>query len=130
MRDYVYVGDVASANAIALEDPRTHFEAYNVGGPSPISALEYAHAVSDVVQPGLEPEVPGLYRFGDTRHAVSDSTKLKALGWRNTRSLTEVITEYAAWIEEAGLKHASTDIGMQKMRALGVVRQRDSSRLS
>jgi dTDP-L-rhamnose 4-epimerase len=123
MRDYVYVEDVARANALALEDPRTDFEAYNVGGAKATSALEYARAVSDVVRPGLEPEIPGLYRFGDTRHAVSDSSKLRALGWDNTKSLVDVIAEYAAWVDEAGFKDSSTDAGINQMLALGVIRR-------
>jgi dTDP-L-rhamnose 4-epimerase len=121
LRDYVYVEDVARANALAIEDPRTDFEAYNVGGTEPISALEYAQAVSNVVRPGLQPEIPGLYRFGDTRHAVSDSSKLRALGWRNTKALTEVIAEYASWIKEAGFKDVSTNAGIERMLTLGVI---------
>jgi dTDP-L-rhamnose 4-epimerase len=122
LRDYVYVEDVARANVLALEDPRTNFEAYNVGGTKPISALDYAIAVRNAVLPGLEPQVPGLYRFGDTRHAVSDSSKLRALGWCNTKTIPEVIAEYAAWIEEAGYEDSSSDAGLEQMRTLGVIR--------
>ena len=32
-----------------------------------------------------EPEVPGLYRFGDTRNACSHITKIKAFGWKPKR---------------------------------------------
>jgi dTDP-L-rhamnose 4-epimerase len=123
LRDYVYVEDVARANLLALEDPRTDFEAYNVGGDKPISALEYARIVTDIVRPGLEPEVPGYYRFGDPRHIVSDSSKLRALGWCNTKSVPEVVAEYAAWIQEARFKDTSSDAGIQRMLELGTIRQ-------
>ena len=123
LRDYVYVEDVARANLLALEDQRTNFEVYNVGGASPVSALEYAQIVSNKVRPGLEPELPGYYRFGDTRHVVSDSSKIRALGWRNTKSVSEIVGEYAAWLEEAGFKDTSTDVGIQRMLELGAIRQ-------
>lgn len=123
LRDYVYVEDVARANLLALEDQRTNFEVYNVGGDTPLSALEYARIVSDTVRPGLEPELPGYYRFGDTRHVVSDSSKLRLLGWRNTKSVSEIVGEYAAWLEEAGFKDTSTDVGIQRMLELGAIRQ-------
>ena len=69
MRDYVYVGDVARA-IIAIEDSRTDFEAYNVGGGDAISALEYAETVVRVLGANCRIEVPDIYRFGDTRRRV------------------------------------------------------------
>lgn len=128
LRDYVYAGDVARANVLALEDPRTDFEAYNVGGENPISALEYAGIVAGIVRPGVEPELPGYYRFGDTRHIVSDSSRLRPLGWRNTKRVPEVVTEYAEWIEAAGFKDTSTDEGIKRMLELGTVRKAVSLR--
>jgi dTDP-L-rhamnose 4-epimerase len=123
LRDYVYVEDVARANLLALEDSRTDFESYNVGGGDPISAVDYAGIVANVVGSGIEPELPGYYRFGDTRHIVSDSSKLRALGWRTTKTVPEVVAEYAAWIEASGFKDTSTDAGIQRMLELGTVRQ-------
>jgi dTDP-L-rhamnose 4-epimerase len=123
VRDYVYVEDVARANMLALNDPRTDFEAYNVGGQNQLSTLEYAQIVSDVVRPGLVPELPGFYRFGDTRHMVSDSTKLKELGWCNSKSVAETVAEYAAWIEEIGLSNSATDADIRRMLDLGVIRR-------
>jgi dTDP-L-rhamnose 4-epimerase len=123
LRDYVYVEDVAQANLLALDDPRTNFEVYNVGGERAISATEYAQIVRKIIRPDLEPELPGYYRFGDTRHIVSDSSKLRALGWRNTKSVPDIVVEYAAWIEEAGFKDTSTDAGIKQMLELGAIRQ-------
>jgi len=122
MRDYVYVEDVARANVLALQDPRTNFEAYNVGGDQHISALEYAQIVGDVTSSSLQPRIPGYYRFGDTRHMVSDSSKLRALGWCNTKSVTDVVEEYSTWVQEVGFKDTSTDAGIERMLDLGVIR--------
>ncbi len=45
----------------------------------------------------IRPEVPGQYRFGDTRHAFSDTAALQALGWRTSKTPQEVVDEYVAW---------------------------------
>jgi len=127
LRDYVYVEDVARANLIALEDSRTDFESYNVAGDKPTSALQYAQIVSQVLRPGLAVDIPGYYRFGDTRHIVSDSTKLRALGWHNTRSVADVVAEYAAWIEGVGITDTVTDSGIQHMLEIGTIRQARSA---
>jgi dTDP-L-rhamnose 4-epimerase len=121
-RDYVHVRDVAAANVLALEDARTDFEAYNVGGAEPTSVLEYADVVRQVVNPDACVSAPGYYRFGDTRHVVSDSGRLRALGWRQTRGVEDIVREYADWVEQAGLVDESTDRGLERMLSLGTVR--------
>jgi dTDP-L-rhamnose 4-epimerase len=97
VRDYVYVGDVARANLLTLEDPRADFEVYNVGGERSVTVLEYAELLSYKINARIAPEVPGLYRFGDTRHIVSDVSKLKALGWAPTKAVDAIADEYVEW---------------------------------
>ncbi len=99
VRDYVYVGDVARANLLALTDPRTDYQVYNVGGQKPVTVLEYARLLCAKLNPAIEPDVPGLYRFGDTRHIVSDVSKLRELGWTPTKGIAEIADEYIAWAE-------------------------------
>lgn len=115
VRDYVYVGDVARANVLALEDSRTDFEVYNVGGAQAVTVLEYAELLIARLRPGMEPEVPGLYRFGDTRHIVSDTAKLRALGWSATQGVSAIADEYIAWASvQPGLRdyYSEAEVGM------------------
>ena len=71
-------------------------------------------------QPGL---VTGEYRFGDTRHILSDISALRSLGWEPRRTPAESVAAYAAWLEGMdGLDGVLTEAETQ-MRALGVVRK-------
>lgn len=92
LRDYVSVHDVARANLLVMEDQRSDFEVYNVGGKKSTTVLEYANLISDTIV------IPGFYRFGDTRHIVSDNNKLNKLGWEQKVSLEEIVKEYYDWI--------------------------------
>ncbi len=115
VRDYVYVGDVARANLLALQDRRADYQVYNVGGEIPVTVLEYAQLLARKINPAIEPHVPGLYRFGDTRHVVSDVSKLKALGWAPTKRVAEIADEYIAWAgAQPGLRdyYAEAEAGM------------------
>ena len=47
-------------------------------------------------QPGM---VTGEYRFGDTRHILSDISALRALGWEPRRTPAQSVAAYAAWLE-------------------------------
>jgi dTDP-L-rhamnose 4-epimerase len=97
LRDYVYVGDVAAANLLALENDVANYEVYNVGGSEVLSVLEYANMILKVVGKDTMPRIPGEFRFGDTRHVISDISKLKELGWEPKTSIEQTIREYVEW---------------------------------
>ena len=71
-------------------------------------------------QPGV---VTGEYRFGDTRHILSDISALQALGWSPRRTPADSVAAYAAWLEGMdGLDGVLAEANA-RMRALGVVRK-------
>jgi dTDP-L-rhamnose 4-epimerase len=127
LRDYVYVGDVARANVLVMEDQRADFHAFNVGGQTGTTVLEYAHLAARVIDPNIEPLVSGDFRFGDTRHTVSSWEMLGALGWCPEVSLENVIAKYAEWVRQQpdlGDFYAETE---EKMRAANIIRRAQSS---
>lgn len=123
LRDYVSVYDVARANLLVLEDERASFEVYNVGGERVISVRDYAHLISQRTDLEIEPEVPGLYRFGDTRHIFSDVSKLKALGWTPEVPLSRVVDDYVDWARaQPDFRDYSVEASA-RMEALGTLRR-------
>lgn len=122
LRDYVYVGDVARANLLALEDPRADYQVFNVGGGRAVSVLQYGALAAQVLGVDLAVAVPGEYRFGDTRHIISDISRLRGLGWEPTTPLPQIIADYAAWARQQpglGDPYAQAE---QVMKQLGTVR--------
>ncbi len=97
LRDYVSVHDVARANLLVLNDARADYQAFNVGGGRAISVLEYARLIARRMGKDIAPQIPGQFRFGDTRHIVSDISKLRALGWEPRVPFEEIVDEYIAW---------------------------------
>jgi dTDP-L-rhamnose 4-epimerase len=123
LRDYVSIHDVVRANVLVLEDDRADFQVFNVGGNRQISVVEYARLIGDRLGSTIEPHVPGVYRFGDARHILSDVTKLKALGWTPTVALEDVVDEYTAWaIEQPDFRDYSEEAEAQ-MVAVGTIRK-------
>ncbi len=123
IRDYVNIDDVVDANMLVLEDDRAAGQVFNVGGGKAVTTREFADIVrrqygSD--QPGV---VTGEYRFGDTRHILSDISALRALGWEPRRTPAESVAAYAAWLEGMdGLDGVLAEANA-RMRTLGVVRK-------
>jgi dTDP-L-rhamnose 4-epimerase len=123
IRDYVNVEDVVDANVLVLWDDRAAGRVLNVGGGQAVATRELADIVmrqygSD--QPGM---VTGEYRFGDTRHILSDISALRALGWEPRRTPAQSVAAYAAWLEDMdGLDGVLAEANA-RMRALEVIRK-------
>lgn len=123
LRDYVSVQDVVRANLLVLEDSRADFEVFNVGGDRKVSVLEYAHLVATRAEVDIEPQVPGLYRFGDTRHVFSDVDKLKDLGWEPVVPLEEIADGYIEWAQAQPGFRDYYEEAEQLMKATGTIRK-------
>ena len=122
-RDYVNVRDVAWANLLVLEDPRSNYQVFNVGGGRAVTVLEFAHIMLDAFDSELEPLIPGEFRVGDTRHTVSDISKLRALGWKPTTPVEQNVVEYIAWIREQSGTRGYLEEAERLMREQGVIRR-------
>jgi dTDP-L-rhamnose 4-epimerase len=99
-RDYVNVADVAHANVLVLERPTADFGVFNVGGGRAVSVLAFARLMLDTFGSDLQPSIPGCFRVGDTRHTVSDISRLRALGWEPAVPVEQNVREYVDWIRE------------------------------
>jgi UDP-glucose 4-epimerase len=94
-RDYVYVEDVAVANALGLESQVTG--ALNVGTGLETNVVEIAQGIAAALQvtqpPKHGPTAPGEQR----RSVISPAAIGKALGWRPTVELSDGLARTAQW---------------------------------
>jgi dTDP-L-rhamnose 4-epimerase len=121
-RDYVHIDDVVRANLLAMEDPRTDYNAYNVGTGRTTTVLEYAQMLASIMGVDIEPELPGAYRVGDVRHTVSGIAKIGRLGWKPTKHLKEIFEDYLSWLDSIGDVDDYFSPAYAAMKHSGVVR--------
>jgi len=122
-RDFVNVRDVINANLLALRDSRTDFEVYNVGGGKAYTIIEFDRIVAkEFGKERLSPNLPGEYRFGDTRNACSDTTKLRALGWSPKFDAVHSVKEYRSYLESQTDINDILAYAEKSMKNLNVVR--------
>ena len=122
MRDYVNVSDVARAIALVLQDARADYRPFNVGGKEAICVIDYAAAVAQIIGRDLEPQIPGEFRLGDTRHIVSDIGQLQTLGWQPNVPLQQTIHDYVAWARSQPTFANYYQEASRIMKKLGTVR--------
>jgi dTDP-L-rhamnose 4-epimerase len=123
LRDYVNIDDVVDANILVFEDDRAVGRIFNVGGGKAVTTRQFADIVRRQYGSGEPAVITGEYRFGDTRHIVSDIRALRALGWEPRHSPADSVAAYAAWLEGIDGLHEVLPEANARMRALGVVRR-------
>jgi len=128
LRDYVNVRDVARANVLVMQAPGADYQVFNVGGGRAVTVLEFARIMLDEFGSELEPLIPDEFRLGDTRHTVSDISKLRSLGWEPTIPVEQNVAEYVAWIKEQRGTREYLEEAERVMREQGVVQQVEGGR--
>ena len=122
LRDYVNVEDVVRANMLVLEKDEANYQPFNVGGGQAYTVLDFARIAAEVYEKDLEPELTGAFRFGDTRHIVSDISALKALGWEPQHTPHKSVRDYKAWLEDMDNVDDVLAFAQERMKSLNVVR--------
>ena len=123
IRDYVGIEDVVRANLLVLERPESDYQVFNVGGDREVTVLEYAGLLCRILGRDTEPQLSGEFRLGDTRHIVSDVSRLKTLGWSPRVSLEEIAKGYLDWVRPRMDSMEHMEDAARNMRTLGVLRR-------
>jgi dTDP-L-rhamnose 4-epimerase len=123
IRDFVNIYDVIDANMLLMEKEKTDYQVYNVGGGMAITVNEFYKEVDSIYQTGIEPINKGYYRYGDTRHIVSDVSKLQALGWKPKRGIRDSILSYKEFLESHDNIPDVLTKSIKEMKAQSIIRQ-------
>ncbi|BAT60328.1 dTDP-glucose 4,6-dehydratase [Variibacter gotjawalensis] len=105
-KHFVYVGDVARANAAAFEAKATDVQV-NVSGPAPTTTLELVQMVCEATGSDLKPEhvepPAGKVRLTSGGAFKIDHTAAgKAIGWKPEVDMREGIRRLIEWRDETG----------------------------
>jgi dTDP-L-rhamnose 4-epimerase len=122
IRDYVNVSDVARANLLVMEQDAANYRAFNVGGGTVATVLDYARLLISLTQKSTEPTLRGEFRWGDVRHIRSDTSSLNSLGWNPTKTLAETATDYLGWVQSQPEAVDTSAHAAAVMRQMGVIR--------
>jgi dTDP-L-rhamnose 4-epimerase len=108
---------------LMIESDQVDHQVFNVGGGRAVTVMEIASLMLKAFGSGLDPIIPGEFRLGDTRHTVSDISRLRALGWEPGIPVEHNIVEYAEWIREQAGKREYLEEAERVMRENGVLLQ-------
>ena len=124
LRDFVNIHDVVDANILVLQDSRADYEVFCVGGGKPYSIKEFADIVAKVHgKEHIKAKIPGEFRVGDTRHTLSDISKIKKLGWEPKRTPEDSVREYLEYLNEQNNIDDILEYAEKTMKQMNVVRK-------
>jgi dTDP-L-rhamnose 4-epimerase len=124
LRDYVHVSDAVEASMLVLEDTLADGQIFNVGSGRGVTVLDFVRVLTQKTKTRVAPEIPGAYRFGDARHAISSVSRLQSLGWKPKKGLNEMFDDYLAWLESAPQPAGnSSHSAWESLEKAGVLRQ-------
>src|SRR5256714_6932537 len=98
-RDFSFVEDIARANLLAAPTDALDGSAVNVGSAEGTPIREVAETLSRLLKIDIEPEARSEFRPGEMRHLTSDTTKIRAAGYKPQVGLEEGIQRYIDWIK-------------------------------
>jgi dTDP-L-rhamnose 4-epimerase len=97
-RDFSFVEDIARANLLAATTDKLDGFAVNVGSGRGIPIREIAEHISKALKIDIAPEATGEFRPGEMRHLTSDTTRIRAAGYKPHVDLATGIQRYIDWI--------------------------------
>jgi dTDP-L-rhamnose 4-epimerase len=99
-RDLCFVEDIAQANLLVALSDKLDGQPVNVGSGKATSIRNLAGLIGSALNIHLEPHIPGTFRPGEIRHLISDTTRIRSLGFVPSVDLEEGISRYLSWIRE------------------------------
>ncbi len=122
-RDFINIHDVVDANLKVLDHPDSDYTVFNVGGGRACTVSQFYDMMQEVVGKKINPVISGYYRFGDTRHIFSDTTRLGALGWAPSRDFRTSIVDYWRDVQDRKAAIGSLEAADRVMKDQAVIRK-------
>lgn len=122
-RDYINIQDVVAANLLVLQDDRADYQVFNVGGGKPYTVAQFYQILQEELGKSQPPILDNYYRFGDTRHILSDISRLKSLGWEPKVPIEQSVHDYWDYLHQQTNIDDMLDYAEATMKQLNVVRQ-------
>jgi dTDP-L-rhamnose 4-epimerase len=122
-RDFSFVEDIARANLLAATTDKLDGLAVNVGSERATTIREVAQLISDALGIRLEPVAQGEFRPGEMRHLISDTERIRSIGYAPEVDLATGIGRYLDWIRAQSDVRDYFASAEQILRAKGIVHQ-------
>ena len=122
-RDFVYIDDVVSVTASAVDYKDPLVDVFNVGTGVPTDVLTIAHELQKLLGITVPTTISGQFRAGDIRHNYADLTKVKkVLGFRPTASIEHGLFSFVDWVKTEEVQMDQYEQSLQELQSRGLLK--------
>jgi dTDP-L-rhamnose 4-epimerase len=126
-RDLCFVEDIAQANLLVALGDKLDGQAVNVGSGKATSIRDLATLIAGALNIQIDPLLPGTFRPGEIRHLISDTTRIRSLGFVPAVDLQTGIERYLNWIRGQGDVSEYFSAAETTLRSKGMVQKIDQA---
>jgi dTDP-L-rhamnose 4-epimerase len=122
-RDFVYIDDVVSVTALAVDYKEPIVDVFNVGTGVPTDVLTIAHELQKLLGITVPTTISGQFRIGDIRHNYADLTKVKkVLGFGPTASIESGLFNFVDWVKTKEVQIDRYEQSLQELQSKGLLK--------
>lgn len=120
-RDFVYIDDVVSITADAVEYEKPIVDVFNVGSGIASDVLTIANTLQELLNINVPTKVSGQFRVGDIRHNFADLTKAKeVLGFEPTVTIEEGLYRFVEWVKSEQIQVDLYEKSLSELKKKGL----------
>lgn len=120
-RDFVFVDDVVSITAKAVEHEDKIVDVFNVGSGVPTDVKSIAETLQKLLQQPVETNVSGQFRIGDIRHNFADLKKVKAtFSFEPKVSIENGLAMFVEWVKTEQIKTDKYEKSLAELKEKGL----------
>ena len=122
-RDFVHVSDVVDSIKRALFSNVSGFNVFNIGSGIPVSVMQVAQILKEMLGSTSVLRITGDYRAGDIRHCYADlGLAKKRLGYFPSIELGDGLRRFVNWVERQEVVHDRSSEVQSALAKIGLGR--------
>jgi dTDP-L-rhamnose 4-epimerase len=120
-RDFVYIDDVVSVTANAVEYKAPLIGVFNVGSGVATDVSTIADTLQRLLGEVVPTKISGQFRIGDIRHNFADITKVgKTLGFKPSVFIDEGLHKFVNWVKSEQVQVDNYEQSLKELKAKGL----------
>jgi dTDP-L-rhamnose 4-epimerase len=120
-RDFVYIDDIVSITARAVEYNKPLVDVFNVGAGIATDVLTIANTLQKLLGVKVPTTISGQFRVGDIRHNYADLSKVKkVLGFEPTVSIEQGLANFVDWVKTELVQVDRYEQSLQELKSKGL----------
>ena len=120
-RDFVFIDDVVSVTAQAVESERLMVDAFNVGSGVSTNVLCVVKLLQDLLRIKVPTTISGQFRVGDIRHNYAELSKLKnTFSFESMVPFEHGLQSFVHWVKKEPLQPDFYERSLDELKIKGL----------